>query len=46
MKPTIEKMTKQANMLVKELIPHTMSEYLWGRDTAGAACCYGRSHTL
>jgi hypothetical protein len=29
MKPTIEKMTKPANMLVKELMQQTMIESLW-----------------
>ena len=38
MKPTIEKMTKPANMLVKELMQHTMIESL-GRENIKQFCC-------
>jgi hypothetical protein len=31
-KPTMEKMTKPANMLVKEFIQHTMRESLTGEE--------------
>lgn len=38
MKPTIEKMTKPANMLVKELMQQTMIESLW-KGNMKTSCC-------
>lgn len=38
MKPTIEKMTRPANMLVKELMQHTMIESL-GKGNMKTSCC-------
>lgn len=40
MNPTMEKMTKPANMLVKELMQQTMTESLYGRDKAQGSHCH------
>lgn len=36
----MEKMTKPANMLVKELMQQTMTESLYGRDKAQGSHCH------
>lgn len=52
MNPTMEKMTKPANMLVKEFMQQTMIESLYGRDKAKGSHCHAdisslsTSHTL
>lgn len=52
MNPTMEKMTKPANMLVKEFMQQTMTESLYGRDKAQGSHCHAdisslsTSHTL
>lgn len=40
MNPTMEKMTKPANMLVKEFMQQTMTESLYGRDKAQGSHCH------
>lgn len=46
MNPTMEKMTKPANMLVKELMQQTMTESLYGRDKAQGSHCHAYINSL
>ncbi len=46
MNPTMEKMTKPANMLVKELMQQTMTESLCERDKAQGSHCHAYINSL